>query len=183
MSIKKQVSIESTDESLFELVSISHQIQQHLVESFGETTPEIEKALMLIAEKLPNKADGYKFIIDDLKAQAQTWNARAENLTRIARAFINHCDRLEYSLKMACVELGVEELRGNEYRWKLQNSPPSVVIDDEAKVPTNFKEIVQKTVTRKDLIRDALKSGSQVPGAHLEQGSHVRCYANTSPKK
>lgn len=171
------------DESLFQLVSISHQIQQALVESFGEMTPEIEKALLLLQEKLPDKADGYKFIIEDLKSQAEIWNTRAENLSRISKTFMNHCDRLKYSIKMACVELGVDEIKGNECRWKLQSSPPAAVIDDETKLPNNFKEIVQKTVTRKDLILEALKSGAMVPGAHLEQGSYVRCYANTGSKK
>lgn len=171
------------DSTLFELVHLSHQIQQALVESFGEVTPDMEKSIAKLHEKLPDKADGYKFFIDDLKAQAEVWNDRAATLSSIAKAFMNYTEKLKYSLKMACVELGVDELKGNQYRWKLVNNAPSVIVDDEAKIPSNFKEIVQTTKLRKDLLSEALKSGAAVPGAHLEQGTHVRPYPNTSSKK
>lgn len=169
--------------TLMELVNVSQQIQRALVEAGGELTPELEKSLAILSEKLPDKADGYKHVIDDLKAQADVWSARAEALESIAKSFLNYIDHLKYSLKMACIQLGVDELKGNDYRWKLINSQPSVIIDDETKVPGAFKEIVQKTVLRKDLISEQLKKGETVPGAHLEQGQYVRPYANTGGKK
>ena len=175
---KKNMPVKK-DESLFSLVQLSHKIQEGLVESMGELTPEIEQALSKLHQKLPDKADGYKFFIDDLKTQAETWTERAATLTRIAKAFISYTDRLKYSLKMACVELGVEELSGKEFRWKLVNNQPSLIIDDETLVPAKFKEIVQTTKIRSDLVKEALKNGEIVPGARIETGSHVRPYPIT----
>ena len=170
------------DETLFQLVQLSHQIQQALVESMGELTPDIEKAIAKLHEKMPNKADGYHHIIEDLKSQAEVWNNRAAVLTRIAKAFISYTDRLKYTVKMACLEMGVEELVGNDFKWKLVNNAPSLIIDNDGLIPAKFKEVVQTTKLRSDLIKEALKNGEVVPGAHIESGSHVRPYANTKAR-
>lgn len=170
------------DESLMALVHLSHQIQEMLVESMGELTPEVEMAIAKLHEKLPNKADNYKFFIDDLKAQAETWNERAAVLSRIAKAFINYTEALKYRLKMACIELDVEEIIGNDFRWKLINNAPSLIVEDEGLIPAKFKEIVQTTKIRSDLLKEALKNGEIVPGARLETGFHVRPYPATKVK-
>ncbi len=180
--MKKETLPVKKDESLFALVALSQEIQRGLVESMGEVTPEIDKAIDLIANKLPDKADGYKFVIDDLKAQAELWNERAATLSKIARTFINYTDRMKYSLKMACINLGIEELVGKDYKWKVTSNAPSLIVDDETLIPSEFKEIVQTTKIRSDMIKEALKSGKVVPGARLETGSHMRSYSNTGKK-
>ena len=116
---------------------------------------------------MPNKADGYHHIIEDLKSQAEVWNNRAAVLTRIAKAFISYTDRLKYTVKMACLEMGVEELVGNDFKWKLVNNAPSLIIDNDGLIPAKFKEVVQTTKLRSDLIKEALKNGEVVPGAKL----------------
>ncbi len=171
------------DESLFSLVQLSHKIQEALVESMGELTPEIEQAIARLHQKLPDKADGYHFFIEDLKSQAEVFNNRAAVFSRIAKALLNYTDRLKYSLKMACVELGVEELVGTDWKWKLVNNAPSLIVDDETLVPAKYKEIVQTTKIRSDLIKEDLKKGILVPGTRLETGSHVRPYVNNTGKK
>ena len=180
--MKKEVLPVKKDESLFALVAISHQIQQGLVESMGELTPDIEKALDVLSNKLPDKADGYKFVIDDLKAQADLWNERAATLTRIAKTFITYTDRMKYSLKMACINLGVEELVGKDFKWKLVNNAASLIVDNPDVIPSEFIEIVQTKRVRSDLLKEALKAGKTVPGARLETGSHVRSFVNKGSK-
>ncbi len=170
------------DESLFSLVQLSHAIQEKLVETMGELTPEIEREIAKIHEKLPDKADGYKFFIDDLKAQSELWSQRAFNFTLISKSFMSYIDRLKYSLKMACIELGVEQLEGSQFRWKLVNNAPSLIVDDEKLVPAEFKEIVQTTRIRTDMVKEVLKNGGTVPGTRLETGNHVRPYPMTKVK-
>jgi hypothetical protein len=170
------------DESLFELVQLSHKIQEILIENAGEITLDIEKSLSKLHEKIPEKCDAYKHVIDDLKSQADLWNERAANFSRVAKAFLSYTDSMKYSLKMACIELGVDEIVGRDYKWKLVNNAPSLVVDDEAQVPSKFKEVVQKTIIRSDLLKEALKSGETIAGAHIESGSHVRSFLNKGSK-
>ncbi len=170
------------DETLFELVSLSHEIQKALVDSMGEMTPELETELILVANKLPEKVDAYKFVVDDLKAQAEVWNERAATFTRISKAFITYIDRMKYSLKMACINLGVEEIVGKDYKWKLVNNAPSLIVDNPDLLPSEYIEVVETKRVRSDLLKEALKSGKAVPGARLESGSHVRSFVNKGSK-
>lgn len=180
--MSKEVVPVKKDETLFVLVQLSHQIQQALVESMGELTPDVERAIDKLHEKLPQKADAYKYFMDDLKAQAQVWNDKALVFTRISKAFISYIDRMKYSLKMACLDLGVEEIEGKEYRWKIVNNAASLVVEDENLIPSKYKEVVTSYKIRSDLIKKALKSGEIVPGARLETGSHVRSFPLTKAK-
>ena len=170
------------DETLFQLVQLSHQIQQALVESMGELTPDIEKAIAKIHDALPNKADNYKFFIDDLKSQADVMNERAAVFIKISKSMLNYIDSLKYYLKMNIINLGEEELVGTHWKWKLVNNAASLIVDDEKLVPAKFKEIVQVTKIRSDLIKEALKAGEIVPGTRLESGSHVRSFPLTKAK-
>lgn len=185
MSVSKEVISISSEEkkSLFNLVHLSHQIQKGLVESMGELTPEVERAISILHERMPEKADAYKFFIDDLKAQADLWNEKASTFSRVAKAFVNYSERLKYSLKMACMELGVEELIGHDYKWKVVNNAASLVVDDESLLPDEYIEIVQSRKVRSDAIKQALKDGKVVPGARLETGSHVRVFVNNVKRK
>lgn len=181
MNDKEKLPI-TKDETLFSLVHLSHQIQKALVESMGEMTPEIERAIRILHERLPDKADGYKFFIDDLRAQAVLFNERASLFARIAKSFTSYSETLKYSIKMACMELGVNEIEGREFRWKLVNNAPSLVVDDESLIPSEYKEEVVSVNIKSDMIKEALKNGKTVPGAHLETGSHVRPYPNMKVK-
>lgn len=167
------------DQSLYDLVSISQEIKRSLIENFGEMTPEVESSLLTLEERLPNKADGYRFITEDLRHEADLWKERAHTFLAVAKSFSIHADKMEGAIKEACIQMGVEELEGNEFRWKLQKAKPTIIIDDETKVPSGHKEIVQVTKIRKDGILEDLKSGIPVPGCHLEESVYVRCYTNS----
>lgn len=167
------------DDSLHQLVALSCDIKRALTESFGEITDDVGAALLKLEQKLPNKADGYKFVIDDLKSEGALWKKRAADFTAIARAFEKYAETMQQAILGACQQMGVDEILGHEYRWKLQRAKPTVIIDDEAKIPSGHKLIVQTTQIKKDGILEDLKQGLPVPGAHLEESLFVRCYPNT----
>ncbi len=51
----------------------------------------------------------------------------------------------------------------------LSDRPPSLVVDEEAKVPARFFDL--KPVLNKRLAKEALEAGEDVPGARLSNGS------------
>lgn len=166
------------DMNLHQLVQLSCEIKQALTDSFGELTPEVSDALMKLEQKLPSKADGYKFIVDDLENEAALWKKRATDFLNVAKSFDNYAKTMKEAILGACKQMGVDEILGNEYRWKLQKAKPTVIIDDEKLIPSGHKEIVQTPVIKKDGILEDLKQGIPVPGAHLEESLYVRCYPN-----
>lgn len=164
--------------TLHELVTLSQDIKRALIDGFGELTEDAQKALELLDSRLPDKADGYKFVTDDLRNEAALWKKRAQDFLTVARTFETHADNMEQRLADACIQMEVKELVGRDYRWQLQNAKPKVIIDDETKIPSGHKEIVQVIKIRKDGILEDLKQGVPVPGTHLEESLYVRCYMN-----
>lgn len=68
---------------------------------------------------------------------------------------------------------GISEVNhpANLFTIKLQNNPPSVVVDDEAAIPAKFMTQPEPPAPRPDkkAIQAALKEGEDVPGVHIEQ--------------
>jgi hypothetical protein len=52
---------------------------------------------------------------------------------------------------------------------KLRKNPPSVVVDDIAKIPTEFQKQKIEVTVDKTAIKKAIQAGENVPGCRLEQ--------------
>lgn len=169
---------QSASMKLADLVRLSNEVRLALVESAGEITDETCKALLILEDSMPKKVDGYKFLVTDLECEAEKFKTKADEYSRLAESCKRYAKGLKDRLKLACIAMNVDELQGNEYRWKLQKSKPSVIIDDETLVPSKYKNVVQTTEIIKDEILEDFKKDISVPGCRLEQNSHIRCYPN-----
>lgn len=60
-----------------------------------------------------------------------------------------------------------------EFTIKLQKNPGTVVIDDADELPATYVREKIEFAPDKPTIREALRSGESVPGAHLEQSNRL----------
>ena len=164
--------------SLMELVHEFQGVQAAVVESEGELTPELERRLEVNSQMLLQKVDGYAHIDEQLEMQADYFKAKAKRFAEIGERFRSARERLRDRVKQAMVEMGKDEVKGHEFRYKLQNCKQSLEIDPSL-VPEQFKMIVTTTAIDKEKIRAALTDGLDVPGARLEGGKALRIYENT----
>lgn len=173
----------SGQKSLRELVSISGAIEDALILSGGEITPELEQALAIKDMQLPEKVDGYNLVMDRMKSISEFYAQKAELFNRLSSAADSVISKCKDNLKFAMTEMNVTELTGYDYKFKLQASPAAAEIIDESKIAESYK--VTKTITsvdKKKILED-LKIGVPVEGAVLKVGSHVRSYANNKAGK
>lgn len=173
----------SENKSLLALVQESNELEKQLIESNGVLTPELEAALEVKEIQLPEKVDGYNAIIERFEWIKKSYKERADFFMALSKSSQSLIDRLESNIKTAMQGLNVEELEGIDYRFKLQKSPPSVVIEDEAKIDGAYK--ITETITKIDKKRLAedMKLGVPVAGAKLNQGYYVRSYSNNPTRK
>lgn len=75
--------------------------------------------------------------------------------------------RLTEHVMRVMQQLDIERIEGKTSTLCIRRNPPSVVIEDESKIPQEYKFIRQTEVVDKDGIRKALKAGVDVPGADL----------------
>ena len=168
-----------SNSTLITLVSEASAIQQVLLETGGEITPEIEQRIQATEINLPAKVDSYALLIERMQHDAEFYGLQATRLLKMVRAMESVVTRCKQNIKLAMDELKTTELVGHEMKFKLVKSPPSVIIEDSAKIPAAYK--VTETTTRDDkkMISEDLKMGVTVPGARLESGTSLRTYLNT----
>ncbi len=140
-----------------------------LEEDDGE---ELAGRLAEIDMAIEDKADNYAVIIADLNAQEAKLKAEIDRLTKRRQTLRNNADRMKQSLQQAMETVGKEKMKTDYYSYTIQKNPPKLILDDEEIVPEDY------FVTRRELdkvsLKDALKAGQEVRGAHLEQTESLR---------
>lgn len=140
-----------------------------LEEDDGE---ELAGRLAEIDMAIEDKADNYAVIIADLNAQEAKLKTEIDRLTKRRQTLRNNADRMKQSLQQAMETIGKEKIKTDYYSYTIQKNPPKLILDDEEIVPEDY------FVTRRELdkasLKDALKAGQEVRGAHLEQTESLR---------
>lgn len=140
-----------------------------LEEDDGE---ELAGRLAEIDMAIEDKADNYAVIIADLAAQESKLKAEIDRLTKRRQTLRNNAERMKQSLQIAMETVGKEKMKTDYYSYTIQKNPPKLVLDDERIVPEDY------FITRRELdkvsLKDALKAGQEVRGAHLEQTESLR---------
>ncbi len=170
------------NKSLYAIVNESMEIEKLLVESGGEITEEIEKALSVNASELSLKVDGYQHVIERFNSLSDHYKARAEFFRTIAGQCKTAADRLKDNIKNAMIDMGIEEVKGQDMRFKLSPTSGTLIIEDAEMIPVEFKSEVITTEIDKKALKDAAAKG-EVAGVRIEPGFTLRSYANTPEKK
>lgn len=153
------------------LIQLSTEIDVMLNESLGELTPAIEEKL----KALSTKADSCAYVLDRLLKVKLFYVERSNLYDKMATAASSAMDRLEEYIKDSIMVANMEEIKGDEFRFKISPTTKCVV-DNDADVPENFKSTVVTTKPDKARIKKAIESGQTVTGAHLETGVSLRRY-------
>jgi len=160
--------------NLMEIKNLYKAIDQALENSMGEITPGVE-VLLAIKESDPKmlerKAEDYNFAIQKLKADADFWRERRDAIDKMVQACKATSEKIKKNFEFAMKELGLEEIQGETMTAKLQKSPPSLNIINEAEIPEYFKIIEIKFDKAK--IKEVLKTGEPVDGCELVSDKHV----------
>lgn len=160
--------------NLIQIAEDSAALEELLQESGGELTETLEKFLDEVQTGLTTKADNYYSMMDHLSATAERYRKRAEAYRGAAKTAENVVDRMKDRIHMAMKLMNLQEIEGKSIRFKIQNSPASLVIQDSAKLPADMTIVTVAPDTSK--IKAALKAGETIPGCELAQGTHVRSY-------
>lgn len=162
--------------TLHKIVEQRLNIIRQVIDAGGEISEELEQALVNLDVALPEKIDGYAYVVDDLKAEQKLWKKRSDDFAKVAKSCGKAIEFLKEGLKIAASKLKVAEFEGNDYRVKISGGTHSVIITNEDKIPEEFKVITASIDKAK--IKKALKEGRAVPGAELLEGETVRFYVN-----
>lgn len=159
------------------LYSLAEAYRLAFADAVDEETGELgEDALIArldaISDDLAVKTDSVLKARRMFEAHAAAVKLEIDRLERMRAAAENRAKRLAAYVERCMRSAGLTEVRGTLFTARLQSNTPSVVIDDEQAIPPKFVLVEQKI--QRAAIAKALKSGEEVPGAHLEQTTSIR---------
>lgn len=133
-------------------------------------------------------------LADTLDSIEDTWNSKANNIARWIESLDSDIDWLTKKKRSISDELtyrknlrqnlmtyltsaiddrGLKEVHTDDYILRPRNYKQRTIIDDESKVPAEFKHTNEVVAVDKTAVYKALKNGEEVPGAHLKPNRKV----------
>lgn len=126
-----------------------------------------------INDAIEDKADNIAAWIDDLTSAAKRKKAKAKEWNDSAKADLNKADSLKKYLIQELTYAGKKKMETDRFLLSTRNNAPSTVIDDEALIPDTFKNTKVTESVDKTAIKEAIKLGEDVPGAHLQASKSI----------
>lgn len=125
-----------------------------------------------LSGEIVEKADRCAAVMATLDATAEAIKHEEQRLEARRKAIEANRSRLSDYVLMCLKDANMPKVKGARFTLQIQQNPPKVVVDEESKIPTTYW--IAKPVLDRAAISQALKNGSEVPGAHLERGESLR---------
>lgn len=129
-----------------------------------------------IKDEIKTKADNIASLIDELQSSAERKKEKAKAWSESSRADAQRAKWLKQYLTSELDNAKLKKVETENHLLNVRNFKASTVIDDEDKIPGQYRNYAKYEgmydVMKQDVYA-ALKSGKDVPGAHLEPNRNV----------
>ena len=160
--------------TLYELSAGFNNIMD-LVEDETMDLDALEQGLQSIECSLEEKCLNGIGLIKSLEIQRDGMKCEAKRLNDRSRVLDNRIQSIKDWYRVNLESMGKSKVNADRGTMAIQKNPPALKIDDESKIPASFLDVVPEHYEMaKDRIREAIKNGEIVPGAHMEQGKSLR---------
>ena len=142
-----------------------------------ETDGDVEAFLSLMKElegTFDQKAENYCKLIRNLEADAEAYKVEKDRLAKKQKSIENRVEEIKKYLQYEAskiIETGTSRKVGL-FTLAIRNNPEKLEVIDEAYIPDIFKKVY--TELDKEMIKESLKIGTDVPGARLVSGTSLR---------
>ena len=157
--------------TLFNITAEQRRINDALMESGGELTPELEEALLVNAENFAVKVEGYATSIRKFEALAEAADAEIKRIQAIKKTATNSAKRLKESLAYGMEVMGMDKAEIGLNKLSFRTST-AVNITDEVRIPNKYIKVETK-IDKESLKRD-LKAGLVIEGAELVTNKSIQ---------
>jgi hypothetical protein len=140
----------------------------------GEIPPELLVCLEEAGGDFDSKLADCCRVVRAMDGWATAARAEAEFYRDKASRAEKAGERLKAYMKTEMERSGLKSRRVNDlFTVAIQSNPEAVVVDNIDAVPPEFDAVPARRLVM-DAVKQAIKSGREVPGAHLHRGTHLR---------
>ena len=118
--------------ALYHIEQELNEINETLINSGGELSPELETRLAITQEELATKATNYGFVILQNQSEIDIIEAEIKRLTAIKKSLDATNEKLKYAVSFAMQNYGLTEVKAPTLKLSFRQSE-SVEITDENK--------------------------------------------------
>lgn len=163
--------------SLYRLTNEYQELYDAVLSSADEETGEVDLSLVTALaqrqEEWEEKAVAVACVYRALKEDGERVGREIERLTAMKKRLERERDRVKEGLSAAFTALGVEKVKGMYADISFRASEQTI-IDNADAVPEEYMTVKTTYTPNKTAIREAIKAGKEVPGAHLEQKKNIQ---------
>lgn len=155
------------------LYEISTQYQElaTLVDSADEDlTVALRDTMESIEGEFQEKGKALAMVTLNMDGDIEAIKAQIARLTDRKKAMESRQSSLKEYLRTNMERSGITKITHPLFTITLGKGKPTVVIDEESKIPDEYMNTKVETTPMKAEIAKALKEGKEVPGAHSEIG-------------
>ena len=139
--------------------------------------PEVDEETWLdtmeaIEGELHDKADSYVFVMKEIEGKIEMRKKEEKRIAEMRRREEASLERIKGRLQASMEYAGEKKFETDHFKFWIQKNPPSVVVDDEARVPFEYWTTPEPVVDKKAL-KDFLKENT-CDFAHLEPTESLR---------
>lgn len=157
--------------ALYHITTELTSINEELIASGGELTPEMESKLAITQTELSEKARNYALVILSNESDITSIDAEIERLQALKAPLVTANKKLKETVANAMLTFGIEKIESPLCKLSFRKSD-AVDVFDESKLNQkyfNYKPTVDKTTIKADL-----KAGVEVDGARIVTNQNLQ---------
>ena len=135
----------------------------------------LEECLQTIEADIAVKCENGIRLIRNLDTLRSGMDEESKRLSEQARILKNRIESIKVWYQRNLDAMGKSKVTTTLGTMSVQNNPPALKITDKDDIPICYLDLIPaRYEVNKDAVKNALKAGEEVPGAHLEQGRSLR---------
>lgn len=125
-----------------------------------------------LPEQIGDKAQGCEMVARTLEADIPTIDAEIKRLQELKKSRLSRAEALRKYVLNNMIACDIQKIECPLFSISIAKNPPSVEIEDERQIPKHYWTDPPPPPPQLDkkLIIQALKDGTDIPGARLRQG-------------
>ena len=165
------------DLNLYRIGAETQQLYEQVIGTLDEETGEVDleavTALEAKKEEFAAVAINYATVVRMLNSRKSEAEAEIKRLKEISDKLGRAVDRMTNTLSAACQGLGFDKINGLTAEISFRKSEQTI-IDNAEMLPSEFVKEKVTYAPDKTAIKNAIKAGQDVPGAHIETLNNIQ---------
>lgn len=134
----------------------------------------LDDTLEAIQGGIEDKGANYAVVIKETNSTLDKYDAEIKRLQKERKQVAKNQEHMKQFLLNSMNLAGIKRIKTIRGSVRIQKSQAKMIVDDESKVPDKYFTIHEVHDLNHPKLKDALKQGEKITGAHLEQGESLR---------